>query len=425
MRKKIPKIIIMFLLASIFILSNFSNVKAVDSSKIDTYSAGDTFKLVKNAYKYIIEDKFMHKEDKIDPKYPDFYFKKGDIVEYTGVHETNVDMLFNVKDFMEVKSGNKKGLIRIENIEPYKTSRPATIQEFISTYGVDKIKSETALNEKISDYKKIFKDSMGYELNMRNFSVSNSLTGKQRIAEYENAYKDLVNSMAATKDDCAFKAVGYKYGWEYQALINKENNYDKIDDAAERFDKAYKDYKKSGSSDSVKTSAITTMQEAFTQMSQKERDTKIEGDKTRADILNDCLQEELDRNVEEEKKQQEYEKKLDDIIYKPISVETSQSGSGLDDVINDADSFLKNGSNDKVDQGELQSFSGILYNILLQVGIAVAVIIGLIIGIKFMLGSAEEKAYIKQILLPYIVGCVVIFGGFGIWKLVVIVLQGI
>ena len=63
-----------------------------------------------------------------------------------------------------------------------------------------------------------------------------------------------------------------------------------------------------------------------------------------------------------------------------------------------------------------------LYNALLIIGIIIAVIVGTILGIKFMIGSVEEKADIKKLLIPYIVGCIVVFGAFGIWKLVVTIL---
>ncbi len=53
----------------------------------------------------------------------------------------------------------------------------------------------------------------------------------------------------------------------------------------------------------------------------------------------------------------------------------------------------------------------------------VAVIVGLIIGIRFMTGGIEEKAKIKELLVPYVAGCIVIFGAFGIWSLVVNVLM--
>ena len=42
-----------------------------------------------------------------------------------------------------------------------------------------------------------------------------------------------------------------------------------------------------------------------------------------------------------------------------------------------------------------------------------------------MAGSVEQKAKVKDSLVPYIVGCTVIFGAFGIWKLVVTILRGI
>ena len=98
---------------------------------------------------------------------------------------------------------------------------------------------------------------------------------------------------------------------------------------------------------------------------------------------------------------------------------------GIDDVISDSDSFVNLGTDEKVTTSNLQAFSRNIYNILLTIGIAVAVISGSIIGIKYMLGSVEEKADIKSLLIPYIAGCVIIFGSFAIWKLVVTILQGV
>ena len=43
----------------------------------------------------------------------------------------------------------------------------------------------------------------------------------------------------------------------------------------------------------------------------------------------------------------------------------------------------------------------------------------MVIGIQFIMGSADEKAKIKETLLPYIIGVCVIFGAFTIWKVVV------
>lgn len=44
------------------------------------------------------------------------------------------------------------------------------------------------------------------------------------------------------------------------------------------------------------------------------------------------------------------------------------------------------------------------------VGIGIAVIILVVLGIKYMMGSAEEKAEYKKTMIPYVVGAVLIGG---------------
>ena len=39
-----------------------------------------------------------------------------------------------------------------------------------------------------------------------------------------------------------------------------------------------------------------------------------------------------------------------------------------------------------------------------------------------MVGSIQEKADIKSALVWYVIGCLVVFGAFGIWKLVMSIL---
>ena len=48
------------------------------------------------------------------------------------------------------------------------------------------------------------------------------------------------------------------------------------------------------------------------------------------------------------------------------------------------------------------------------VGQAIAVVMLLVIGIKYILGSVEEKAEYKQSMWPYILGAVLIFAGTGL-----------
>lgn len=103
------------------------------------------------------------------------------------------------------------------------------------------------------------------------------------------------------------------------------------------------------------------------------------------------------------------------------------ASSSIDDMINDAKSFISQGKIKYANDGDksLKNVSNTVYNILLVVGTSIAVIMGAILGIKLMASGVEEKAEVKKLLIPYVVGCIVIFGGFGIWKLAVTILQGI
>ena len=52
---------------------------------------------------------------------------------------------------------------------------------------------------------------------------------------------------------------------------------------------------------------------------------------------------------------------------------------------------------------------GQIVGVVRTVGVLVAVVILLILGIKYMMGSAEEKADYKKSMIPYLVGAVLIF----------------
>ena len=58
---------------------------------------------------------------------------------------------------------------------------------------------------------------------------------------------------------------------------------------------------------------------------------------------------------------------------------------------------------------EIQTLGGKILGILQTVGIVLSVIILVILGIKYMMGSAEEKAEYKKTMIPYLVGAVLIF----------------
>ena len=99
----------------------------------------------------------------------------------------------------------------------------------------------------------------------------------------------------------------------------------------------------------------------------------------------------------------------------------------VDEIMNEADGFINTGRGETVPiNGEnVRVGSGILYNILLAIAVVVAVIVGLYLAIKFMMSSAEDKAKVKESLIPYIAGCIVIFASFTIWKLIITILGNV
>lgn len=113
------------------------------------------------------------------------------------------------------------------------------------------------------------------------------------------------------------------------------------------------------------------------------------------------------------------------IILAPISsVQATKAG----DVITDGKSFIEKGTSNKdginaFGQKELKEISNTIYNVLLVVGIIIAVLLGAIMGVKFIIEGAEGKAEVQKALVPYVIGCVVVFGAFAIWKIVVTILQ--
>ena len=99
-----------------------------------------------------------------------------------------------------------------------------------------------------------------------------------------------------------------------------------------------------------------------------------------------------------------------------------------DKIIGDAETFVQDGQNSSVatiNQTNADTALNSIYNILLAIAISITVIWGLVIAIKLMMSSVEEKAEYKQMLWPYLIGCIVIFGSFIIWRIIIIVMNNV
>lgn len=96
----------------------------------------------------------------------------------------------------------------------------------------------------------------------------------------------------------------------------------------------------------------------------------------------------------------------------------------LDGVFKAGDNFINEGKtesqkNEAINYEEFRLTTNNIGSVLTTLGIVLAVIIGGILGIQIMWGSIEQQVKAKEMIMPYVVGCIVIFGAFGIWKLAV------
>lgn len=61
------------------------------------------------------------------------------------------------------------------------------------------------------------------------------------------------------------------------------------------------------------------------------------------------------------------------------------------------------------DYGTAFEMTGTIVNVLEVVGVIIAITGIMILGIKYMMGSVEQKAEYKKTMIPYLVGCVFVF----------------
>lgn len=90
-------------------------------------------------------------------------------------------------------------------------------------------------------------------------------------------------------------------------------------------------------------------------------------------------------------------------------------------IISGADDFITAGGTGagQISKDNLNAVSSAIYNILLVIATILAVGILSVLGIKYMTASVEGKAEVKQSIIPFIIGCIVVFGSFAIWKLII------
>ncbi len=109
-----------------------------------------------------------------------------------------------------------------------------------------------------------------------------------------------------------------------------------------------------------------------------------------------------------------------------LSGQVAMAINGLDDIINRGDNFVNQGDpNNAISENNVKEVSDGIFAIVVVIGIVVAIVAAVVIGVQFVTASVEEKAQLKEKLIPLLVGAAIIFGAVGIWRLVVNILQGV
>ena len=62
-----------------------------------------------------------------------------------------------------------------------------------------------------------------------------------------------------------------------------------------------------------------------------------------------------------------------------------------------------------VDTGKITDLGGKIITVVTTIGSVVSVVVIIVLGIKYMMGSAEEKADYKKTLIPYVIGACLVF----------------
>ncbi len=86
--------------------------------------------------------------------------------------------------------------------------------------------------------------------------------------------------------------------------------------------------------------------------------------------------------------------------------------SSLEDLINYNPGEINDG-----DVKVVANKIGPILNTITTIGMVLGVLVIIILGIKYMIGSVEEKAELKKTMMPYLIGAIMITGVTGILKL--------
>ena len=108
------------------------------------------------------------------------------------------------------------------------------------------------------------------------------------------------------------------------------------------------------------------------------------------------------------------------IIFAIMVLKQNVYASGLSgsSIWSKAQGFISKGGQGKISQSVAEQDLQAIGNILFGIAILVLLVVGSIMGVKFMISGADERANMKQKLVWYVVSAVLIFSAAGVFNIV-------
>ncbi len=108
-------------------------------------------------------------------------------------------------------------------------------------------------------------------------------------------------------------------------------------------------------------------------------------------------------------------------IINTIATTAFAANFDIRDIFNYARSFPSSGS--EISEADLKEMQATIFNLLTWIGIIVAVVGSIVIGIQFIMSTPDGKAAVNAKMIPFVIGCAVIFMGLTIWRIAVRIAQ--
>ena len=77
-----------------------------------------------------------------------------------------------------------------------------------------------------------------------------------------------------------------------------------------------------------------------------------------------------------------------------------------------------NGIYDSSGTSKITKAGGSILGVVQVIGVSIGIICLIMLGVKYMMSSTNDKATIKERLIPYVIGAVIMFGGTGILTII-------